>query len=761
MKYIYVFLSVLFWSLGLCSIRGYASPVLYISNQANFEKPLVYVAGYGVPGDYSTYFDFGYDGYSRGQVTVGDLTYDMFPLPDEAVGVTASVQYSDDWRYNKPEFEMTFEDKDYYLLANASGLKEVVPGGVNEYVLLYLENLTTIDADKNSLKVYAVADDGSELFGPYPGASYATTRMVDKKSFYLYDMPKGDKSYRFTFSNEDYGFKLESDFIHIPDNHAFVTITDNSCEALGNLLSAETTVDKLSYNLDKGLRTAQVLGLEDPTEELSSLVIPATIMVEDIEYKVTSIKAGAFHGLRNVSGPLTLGENLIRIGDNAFNGCQNLTGDLTIGDRVVSIGESAFSACNGMDGNLSIGKNVEKIGANAFLMCSRLKGEITLPEPLKSIGDAAFSGCSNLEGVKFGTNLTSIGSQAFMSDYNLAGDLELPQSIESIGESAFFGCSGLNGNLILPAGLTDIPQNLFFQCSGLTGSLDLPAGITAIGDGAFLGCANLKGSLSIPSEVTVIGKNAFSGCVSFNGSLSLGDKITIIDDGAFQNCSKFFGWLTLPSSLSVIGNYAFNGCEKLSGPLSIPENVTKIGSYAFALCEGFKGKLTIGENVAVIGEQAFVGCSNLTGKLIIPQGVTEIGFRTFGWCSGLTSLELPASVSAIANVAFYGCWNLESIICKGETAPVIVSPDKAFDSESYTKATLYVPASAIESYKTAYEWSSFENIVADQSGIDSVGYSADENNAEYYNLQGIRILSPQKGQIVIERRAGSSRKIIF
>lgn len=713
MKHLSTILLGLGGALGLGCLQSNAAPTVYVSNQTNFEAPFVFVCGFGVPDDWSTWFDFGYNGVSEGQITVDGLTYDKFSLPEDAIGVTASIQYSDTWKNNKPDYEVTFEDKDYFLIAKPSGLQEYTPGGINEYMILYLDNKTTIEADKNSLRVYAVADDGTELFGPYPGAKYGCTGNVDGQGFYLYDMPKGNKKYKFTFSNEDCGFKLESDFTHIPSGHAFVTVTDNACESLGNLLSADITEGLLSYTLDKSAKTAVVNGLADPTEGAANLVIPSTLTCGNTEYAVTAIKDGAFDGLKNLTGSLTLGDNLVTIGDNAFNGCQNLTGALTIGDKVTYIGSGAFSACISMNGALTIGSSVAIIKDNAFLMCSKLTGALNLPAPLTEIGQGAFSGCSSLDGeLTFGENLTYIGKQAFLGCSKLTGALAIPSAVTFIGEGAFMSCNGLNGALTLPSGITELADNLFFGCSGLTGTLHIPSSVTAIGRGAFYECKGFTGTLSIPSSVTTIGDNAFFNCTGFNGSLELGGGLTTIGKAAFQNCSKFFGWLTLPSSLQKIGDNAFYGCEKFSGPLTIPENVTYIGELAFGMCEGFKGKLTIGKSVTFIGNQAFVSCPGFTGTLTIPEGVVEIGFRTFAWNWSLSALELPSTLQALGNLAFYGCWNLTSITCNAETAPVITSPNKAFDNDNYTNATLYVPAADFMSYKNGYEWSNFEKIVA-------------------------------------------------
>ncbi len=724
MKHLSTILLGLGGALGLGCLQSNAAPTVYVSNQTNFEAPFVFVCGFGVPDDWSTWFDFGYNGVSEGQITVDGLTYDKFSLPEDAIGVTASIQYSDTWKNNKPDYEVTFEDKDYFLIAKPSGLQEYTPGGINEYMILYLDNKTTIEADKNSLRVYAVADDGTELFGPYPGAKYGCTGNVDGQGFYLYDMPKGNKKYKFTFSNEDCGFKLESDFTHIPSGHAFVTVTDNACESLGNLLSADITEGLLSYTLDKSAKTAVVNGLADPTEGAANLVIPSTLTCGNTEYAVTAIKDGAFDGLKNLTGSLTLGDNLVTIGDNAFNGCQNLTGALTIGDKVTYIGSGAFSACISMNGALTIGSSVAIIKDNAFLMCSKLTGALNLPAPLTEIGQGAFSGCSSLDGeLTFGENLTYIGKQAFLGCSKLTGALAIPSAVTFIGEGAFMSCNGLNGALTLPSGITELADNLFFGCSGLTGTLHIPSSVTAIGRGAFYEC------------------------------------------------------------------------------------------------KGF------------------------TGTLTIPEGVVEIGFRTFAWNWSLSALELPSTLQALGNLAFYGCWNLTSITCNAETAPVITSPNKAFDNDNYTNATLYVPAADFMSYKNGYEWSNFEKIVAvdgiaaEEVSLNSTEISItvdetftltatvapadttdptvtwtssdesiatvedgivkgiaagtatitatcgdvtaqcavtvttragveeilcdDNQTVEYYNLQGIRISEPADGEVVIMKKSGTVTKMVF
>lgn len=49
----------------------------------------------------------------------------------------------------------------------------------------------------------------------------------------------------------------------------------------------------------------------------------------------------------------------------------------------------------------------------------------------------------------------------------------------------------------------------------------------------------------------------------------------------------------------------------------------------------------------------------------------------------------------------------------------------------------------------------------DRSGIDGVAVDQESGAVEYYNLQGVRILNPQKGQLVIRKTNGKADRIIF
>ena len=119
--------------------------------------------------------------------------------------------------------------------------------------------------------------------------------------------------------------------------------------------------------------------------------------------------------------------------------------------------------------------------------------------------------------------------------------------------------------------------------------------------------------------------------------------------------------------------------------------------------------LVIPNSVTSIGSSAFGGCSGLK-SVTIPNSVTSIGNSAFYGCSNLTSVTIPNSVSSIGNSAFYGCSGLKNVYCYAENVPSTGS--NVFSNVPQSSAMLYVPASALETYKKNAPWSGFGTIKA-------------------------------------------------
>ncbi|MBR5846332.1 MAG: leucine-rich repeat domain-containing protein [Bacteroidaceae bacterium] len=209
--------------------------------------------------------------------------------------------------------------------------------------------------------------------------------------------------------------------------------------------SAQTKVEinGIWYNLVSKAKQAEVTFKGDSYYEYDdeysgSIIIPATVTYEGVNYSVTSI------------------------GECAFMYCYSLT-SITLPESVTSIGEGAFSRCTSLT-------------------------SITLPESVTSIGDGAFEHCESLTSITLPEGLTSIGKQAFCSCSSLTS-INIPEGVTMLEKGVFQSCSNLT-SVILPEGVTTIEYVAFVYCYSLT-SITLPASVTSIGFQAFAFCFSL------------------------------------------------------------------------------------------------------------------------------------------------------------------------------------------------------------------------------------------------------------------------------
>ncbi|MDE6300738.1 MAG: leucine-rich repeat protein [Muribaculaceae bacterium] len=255
--------------------------------------------------------------------------------------------------------------------------------------------------------------------------------------------------------------------------------------------SATVDLTPLRYVIDFNAGTAEVVGLADGITGVTDLTIPDHIEYSGAQYPVTAIGNNAFYSYEfdsKIAGTLTIGQNIISIGENAFAYCSGCTGSLIIPDNVTSIGKSAFSDCSGFTGSLIISKNITSIERATFADCSGFTGSLVIPDKVTSIGELAFTHCSGF-----------------------TGSLIIPKTVTLIGTGAFQNCSGLTGALIIPENITSIEGHAFRGCSKLTGTLIIPEKVTSIGYRAFLDCSGFNNELIIPESVNKIEAFAFEG----------------------------------------------------------------------------------------------------------------------------------------------------------------------------------------------------------------------------------------------------------
>ena len=315
------------------------------------------------------------------------------------------------------------------------------------------------------------------------------------------------------------------------------------------------------------------------------------------------------------------------------------------------------------------------------------------------------------------------------------------------------------GNYTVPDIVTDGEKTydvVAISASALKGtavtSVELPASVVCYGNSAFEGCESLESvSYREPEATPVIakvtksqirkapkaatasidaslGKNAFYGCTSLT-SVELPENITSIPVGAFRECTSLTA-LEIPETVTEIGRSAFEGSAIQSA--EIPASVYSIGS------------------------RAYKNCTSLT-SVSMPENFYQIDSQTFMGCTSLKSITIPESVSQIGSQAFADV-DFESVISLA-TYPPYVENENAFSNVTYANAYLYVPEEATDYYKTADVWSKFSK-QGITTGIEAIETDAIDADAEYYNLQGVKIVNPTSG-IYIRRQGTKIDKVII
>ena len=355
--------------------------------------------------------------------------------------------------------------------------------------------------------------------------------------------------------------------------------------------------------------------------------------------------------------------------------------------------------------------NLVPKGNIAEVTGSRIQsGDIVIPETI------------SFEGTDY--TVTKIHSGAFL-DYTDIKSLSLPKTIETVG--------GLvTGNIYdrsptISIYITDLEAwcNIKYNFSDNPGN-DYGQIFAFETYNLYLNGNNLV-ELNVPTTIESINSYAFKNCENIK-KVTIINNVTNIGDNAFENCIGLTS-VTIPNSVTSIGSSAFQGCSGLTS-VTIGSGVKSIGDGAFSSCSGLTS-ITIPNSVTRICNNAFRSCTSLT-SVTIPNSVTEIDGSAFKGCTGLTSVTIPNSVTSIGELAFANCDNLEDVYCNAEIVPN-TSTD-AFDYSYIEYATLHVPATSVNSYKTTEPWSKFKKVVSISETPHTLKYVIDDEDYETFQL---------------------------
>ena len=427
-------------------------------------------------------------------------------------------------------------------------------------------------------------------------------------------------------------------------------------------------IEGIYYELISKAKQATVKGAVSTS---GSVVIPASVFYEGVEYSVSSIGSEVFKGRSLTS--VTIPNSVTSIGENAFQGCSGLTSvhisDIAAWCRI-SFGSGYANPLN--------------CAHHLYLGDEEIK-DLVIPNGVTCIERCAFWGCSGLTSVN------------------------IPSSVTSIGSSAFYGCSGLTAVHISDIGA-------WCKISFVQSSNPL-----SLARHLFLNGEEVK-DLEIPNSVTSIGSSAFYGCTGLT-SVTIGNSVTSIGNGAFYNCSGLTS-VNIGNGVTSIGSSAFSGCSGLTS-LIFGSSLTSIGNNAFCECSGLTSVI-FPNSVTDIGCEAFRGCSGLT-SVTIPNSVTLIRDYSFGWCNALTSITIGSEVNTIGTQAFTNCPELTDVYCYAENVPNMKLTDylsifytDAFYGSLIEYATLHVPTQSIDAYKSKEPWKNFKEIIAIDGPIPEI-----------------------------------------
>ena len=403
---------------------------------------------------------------------------------------------------------------------------------------------------------------------------------------------------------------------------------------------------------------------------------------------------------------------------------------IKVRNGTTAIVDYAFEDCIGLT-SIALPKTITTIGTGAFAGCTALSS-IVIPKGVTHIERITFKKCYSLAHVLLPESLTHIGNAAFQDCRSLVS-INIPQTVQRISDFAFQNCYALT-EIHLSEGLTNIGGDAFSGCSSLT-SITIPNSVTIIAESAFQNCTSLS-TIEIPNNITMVGKKAFMGTAwyqaqpdgevyinnilyTYKGTMPKNTVIVIkegtvlIADYAFVNCVNLTS-VSIPNTVTKIGICAFSGCENLKTAI-LSEGVTNVGHEAFVDCNSLK-EVIIPKTVTTIGNNAFFGTlwykkqpngfvyindvlyarkgeSTQPTSYAVREGTVSISLCVFSECEQLKSVTLPASLRSIDSPIFSWQNPPEYVVCWATTPPAGIQ--KGFTA----KQRLYVPDSAIESYK--------------------------------------------------------------
>ncbi|MBR1382725.1 MAG: leucine-rich repeat protein, partial [Ruminococcus sp.] len=286
---------------------------------------------------------------------------------------------------------------------------------------------------------------------------------------------------------------------------------------------------------------------------------------------------------------------------------------------------------------------------------------------VEKIGSCSFYGCISLTLFDL-TSVTEIGEKAF-AESGLT-EITIPSSLKTVAKETFSSCK--LDKVVLEEGVEEIGYGAFNRNYTLR-SITLPDSLYKVGDVAFAFCP--CGDIYLSDNLDEIGKGAFA--VKYHVDEKHGG---IIIDDFYNDCHIFCNSNTFASDYledlaETLGidmqdgmRYTFldtgetNDRQLLTYSELADGTLEITGTTGLMLGAVIPEKID-GKTVTRIGEDAFAGFVGGTGSFYtiiqsdtyyieMPDTVTSIADFAFQYCINLRSLKLSKNLKTIGNYAF-------------------------------------------------------------------------------------------------------------
>lgn len=287
------------------------------------------------------------------------------------------------------------------------------------------------------------------------------------------------------------------------------------------------------------------------------------------------------------------------------------------------------------------------------------------------------------------STLTQNDDKAPFEDLNNNNPLNEYVSDDDFGISLFSGTSSSDSNSI--PGTSDLYYSFEDGVLSIYGSGKVPANLSAT-------WTNSKTVEFNPNEVTEI--------IIEEGITGINDRLT----RSFKNAIS----VTLPNSLEYIGEKTFYCFTKLE-TVTIPDNskLKYVYTSAFEKCTSLKS-INLPKGLESIYSRAFISCSNLTNltlpstlkridelafsdgprfknnELTVPKGVTTITSRSFDNIKDLKTINVENGVTTIEKYAFADNDSLTRVNLPSSITSVANTACKYYNEEKYSTCDIYI-----------------------------------------------------------------------